>query len=145
MQHGVLIPCEEVKMNRWRRAELFCGVACGLLGPMPFFLRHGAYTVELFRSSPGNFLDAVLLFLLPGLLVAIGSYFDAVKSKMAGLILLLVGGIFLTLMMLIHFFSGAVFYIYGTAGGLVVLLQGLLALITMISLLVGRIPAVQES
>jgi hypothetical protein len=43
--------------------------------------------------------------------------------------------------MLVHFFSGAVFYLFGVAGGLAILLQGLLALIAMISVIVGRVPA----
>jgi hypothetical protein len=131
-------------MNVWRRAELFCGVACGLLGAFPFFLKHGSHAFELFREWPGLLLEALLLFLLPGFMVAIGTYFHAVRSKRAGLILLLVGGIFLTLMMLIHFFSGAVFYVYGLGGGVVVLLQGVLALITMISVIVGSVPTVQQ-
>jgi len=68
-----------------------------------------------------------------------------VKRKTAGLILLLVGGIFLTLMMLIYFFSGAVFYLFGLAGGLVILLQGVLALITIISVVVASVPATPHS
>ena len=132
-------------MNAWKGAELFCGVACGLLGPLPLFLRHGAYAFELFRTSRGNLLDAVILFFLPGLLVAIGSYLHSVRGKTAGLILLLAGGIFLTLMMLIHFFSGGVFYVYGIAGGFVILLQGVLAVIAIISVIVGRVPAIQQS
>lgn len=129
----------------WRRVELFSGVACGLLGLLPFFLRYGAETFQLFRASPGNLLDAVLFFFVPGALVAIGSYFRAVKRKTAGLILLLIGGIFLTLMTLIYFFSGAVFYLFGLAGGIVVLLQGVLALITMIAVVVASVPATPQS
>lgn len=131
-------------MNVWKRAELFCGIACGLLGPLPLILRHGAYAFELFRKSSGFLLEAVSLFFLPGLLVAIGSYFHAVRRKNAGLIPLLVGGIFLTLMMLFLFFSGAAFYWYGREGGWVILVQGLLALITMISVTVGSVPANQR-
>jgi hypothetical protein len=133
-----------MKMNMWRRIELFCGIGCGVLGPLPFFLRHGAYAFDLFKSSSGNLLDALLLFFLPGLLVAVGSYFHAVRTRTFGLILLLVGGIFLTLMMLVHFFSGAVFYLFGVPGGLTILLQGLLALIAMISVIVRRVPATQQ-
>jgi hypothetical protein len=133
-----------MKMNAWRRIELFCGSGCGLLGLLPFFLRHGARAFELFRSSSGNLADALLLFFLPGLLVAVGSYFHAVRTKTFGLILLLVGGIFLTLMMLVHFFSGAVFYLFGIPGGLAILLQGLLALIAIIAVIVGRVPAAQQ-
>ena len=99
------------------------------------------YAFELVRSSSGNLGDALLLFFLPGLLLAVGSYFHAMRMRTFGLILLLVGGIFLTLMMLVHFFSGAVFYLFGVAGGLAILLQGLLALTAMISVIVGRVPA----
>jgi putative effector of murein hydrolase LrgA (UPF0299 family) len=133
-----------MKMNMWRRIELVCGIGCGVLGLLPFFLRHGAYAFELFRSSSGNLLDALLLFFLPGLLVGVGSYFHAVRTRTFGLILLLVGGVFLTLMMLVHFFSGAVFYLFGLPGGLAILMQGLLALIAMISLIIGRVPAAQQ-
>jgi hypothetical protein len=119
-----------------------CGVGCGLLGPLPFFCRHGAHAFDMFRNSPAQLLDAVLFFFLPGLLVAAGSYFHAVRSKTAGLILLLVGAIFLTLMALLHFFSGAVFYFFGLAGGIVILLQGLLAVITIVSVIVGSVPDV---
>src|SRR5688572_28383080 len=126
-----------MKMTIWRKAELFCGVGCGLLGPLPFFLRHGPDAFELFRRSPGNLADALLLIFVPGLLVAIGCYFHAVRRKTAGLILLLIAGIFLTLMMLLYLFSGAVFYLFGLAGGIVILLQGLLALITMLLVVVG--------
>jgi hypothetical protein len=133
-----------MKMNMWRRIELVCGIGCGVLGPLPFFLRHGAYAFELFRSSSGNLGDALVLFFLPGLSVAAGSYFHAVRTRTFGLILLLVGGIFLTLMMLVHFFSGGVFYLFGVPGGLAILLQGLLALIAMISVIMGRVPATQQ-
>lgn len=47
-------------------------------------------------------------------------------------------------MMLVHFFSGAVFYVFGVPGGLAVLLQGLLAFAAVISVVVGRVPAAQQ-
>ena len=75
-------------MNMWRRIELFCGMGCGVLGLLPFFLRHGADAFELFRSSRGNLADALVLFALPGLLVAVGSYFHVVRTRTLGLILL---------------------------------------------------------
>lgn len=74
-QHEAYPSGEEMKMNMWRRIELFCGIGCGVFGPLPFFLRHGAYAFELFRSSSGNLADALLLFFLPGLLVAVGLIF----------------------------------------------------------------------
>jgi hypothetical protein len=131
-------------MTAWKRAELFCGVACGVCGVLPFFLRHGIYAFELFKTSSGSLEDALLLFFVPGLLVGVGSYFHAVRRKTVGVILLLTGGIFLTLMMLVHFFSGAVFYLFGIAGGVAILLQGLLAFLTIVSVVVGR-SAVQQS
>ena len=131
-------------MNMWRRIELFCGIGCGGLGLLPFFLRHGAYTFELFKSSSGNLMDALLLFFVPGLLVAVGGYFHAVKARTFGLVLLLVGGIFLALMMLVHFFSGAVFYFFGVPGGIAILLQGLLALVAIIAVIVGSVPTIEQ-
>lgn len=120
----------------WRRVELFCGLGCGVLGLLPFFWRHGMHVFALFNQWPELLLDAVLLYFLPGLLVAAGSYLHAVRRKTAGFLLVLVVGILLTLMMFVHLVGG-VFYLYGIGGGLIILGQGLLALITVVASLFG--------
>ena len=120
-----------------RKFEFACGIITGALGFLPPFCKHGAHAFELFRLWPGLLLDAVLLFVLPGILVTVGSYFHAARNKTSGLVILFIGGIFLTLMGLIHFFGG-VFYVFGLLGGTVVLLQSLMAIITMVSSFVVR-------
>ena len=123
-------------MTMWRRVELFCGLACGVLGLLPFFWRHGMDAFAIFSQWPELLLDAALLYFLPGLLVAAGSYLHAMRDKTAGFVLVLVVGILLTLMMFVHLVGG-VFYLYGIGGGLIILSQGLLALITVVASLFG--------
>ena len=120
-----------------RKFEFASGIITGALGFLPPFCKHGVHAFELFRLWPGLLLDAVLLFVLPGILVTVGSYFHAARNKTSGLVILFIGGIFLTLMGLIHFFGG-VFYVFGLLGGTVVLLQSLMAIITMVSSFVVR-------
>jgi|SRR6185295_2828371 len=131
-------------MTLTRKLELASGVATLVLGLVAPLCRDGiADTFRLYSHWPGLLLDALLLFVIPGLLVAIGSYFDAVKRKTAGFVVLLLGGIFLTLMMLIHMFGGA-FYVFGLWAGMAILSQGLLAILTIILSVVVRIPAVRD-
>lgn len=91
------------------------GVLAVVLGVVAPFIRHGAHTFELYRLWPGLLLGDLIAFVIPGLLVAIGSYVHSVARKTWGFILLLVGGIFLSVMMPIHFLGG-VFYFYGFGG-----------------------------
>lgn len=129
----------------WRRFELLCGVGCCLLGLLPHFWRHGSHTFKLFTESPALLLDAVVLFFLPGLFVAFGSYLHALKGKTLGFVLLLIGGIFLTGMGLIHLVGG-VFYVFGFGAGWIILTQSFLALMTVVlSLVVHTPPALHES
>jgi hypothetical protein len=58
---------------------------------------------------------ALLFFLAPGLLVAGGSYLHAIHRKTVGLVMLLVGALFLAVMMFVHAFGG-IFYLYGLWG-----------------------------
>lgn len=124
-------------MTLSRKIEFASGMITGVLGFFPDLSKHGAHTFELFRLWPGLLVDALLLFIVPGLLVAIGSYLHAAREKTSGFVILLVGGIFLTVMMLIHIFGG-VFYVFGLLGGVVILSQSLMAILTMISSLVVR-------
>lgn len=125
-------------MSLSKKFELVAGVATGLLGLLPPFCKHGANTIELFRLWPGLLLDAILLTVIPGLLVAIGSILHATRDKTSGFVLLLIGGIFLTLMALVYFFGGAIFYGFELWGGIVVLSQAAMAVLTVISSLSPR-------
>jgi hypothetical protein len=78
-----------------------------------------------------------LLFVIPGLLVAIGSILHTARGKTSGFVLLLVGSIFLTVMTLVYVVGGAIFYVFGLAGGIVILSQALTAILTVISSAVG--------
>ena len=71
-------------MTLSKKLELAGGVATGVLGLVAPFSRHGAQTFELFRLWPGLLLDALVLFIDPGLLVAIGSYIHTLQGKTRG-------------------------------------------------------------
>ncbi len=121
-----------------KKLEIVGGVLTLILGLLPPFVKHGSQTVELFRLWPGLLLDFVLLQVVPGVLVAIGSILHASKGKTSGFVLLLLGSIFLILLSLVYVFGGAIFYWFGLPGGIVVLSQALLALLTVISSLVVK-------
>lgn len=127
-------------MTMLKKFALAVGVATGVLGMVVPFAKHGPHTFELLRLWPGLFLDAVVLFIVPGLLVAFGSYLHTLQGKTLGLVMLLIGGIFLAGMSLIYFFGGAVFYVFGLWGGVVVILQSLMAILTVGSSLVVHRP-----
>jgi len=126
-------------MTLSRKVELVGGVATGVLGLVVPFFPNGAHTLELIRLWPGLLLGDLVGFIIPGLLVAIGSYIHTLQGKTRGFVLLLVGGIFLTITMFIHIFGG-VFYVYGLWGGGLILVQSSMALITVISSLIARRP-----
>lgn len=122
-----------------KKLELAGGVLTGVLGLVAPFCRLGvADTVRLYSLWPSLLIEVLVLFIVPGSLVAIGSYLHAVRRKTVGFVIVLVGGIFLTVMSLIYFFGGAVFYLFGLWGGVLVLSQSLMAIITVISSLVAR-------
>jgi hypothetical protein len=127
----------EGNMTLSKKLELAGGILTGVLGLLPPFCKHGAHVFELFRLWPGLFLDAILLFVIPGFLVAIGSILHAARGKTSGFVLLLVGSIFLTVMTLVYVVGGAIFYVFGLAGGIVILSQSLTAILTVISSAVG--------
>lgn len=115
-----------------------------MLGLVAPFCRDGlAGTFSLYSLWPGLVLDALVFFIIPGSLVAVGSYLDAVNRNTAGFVLILVGGIFVALMMLIHLIGG-VFYVSGFWGGLVIVSQGLLAILAMVLALAVRIPTASD-
>lgn len=120
-------------MTLGRTLELTGGLATLILGLIAPFCRHGvADTFRLYWLWPGLALGALVSFIIPGSLVALGSYLDAVKRKTVGFVVLLVGGIFVTVMTLVYVFGGAIFYVFGLLGGIVILSQALLAVLTMI-------------
>jgi hypothetical protein len=130
-----------MKRMHSKKFELAGGATTGalavLLGFVAPFITHGAHTFELYRSWPGLLLGDLIAFVIPGLLVAMGSYVHSVARKTWGLILLLVGGIFLVVTMPILFFGG-VFYFYGLWVGLLRLSPSIMAILTIIAALKVR-------
>jgi hypothetical protein len=126
----------EENMSFSKKLELVAGVLTAILGLLPPFCKHGAYTVELFRLSPGLLLDAILLNIIPGVLVATGSILHAARGKTSGFVILLIGSIFLMLMTLVYVFGGAIFYWFGLGGGIIILSQAVIAILTLILALV---------
>lgn len=120
-------------MNFPKKLELVGGAGTAILGFLPAFAKHGAHTFQL---STALMLDFILLFVVPGLLVAIGSVLHVTWRKTSGFVLLLIGSTFLVLISLIYFFGGAIFYVFGSWGGIVILTQAVVAIITAISSLV---------
>ena len=121
-----------------RKLEVSSGITTLVLGLAAPFCRN-AFPERVGDSwlSPGFLLDVLVLFVIPGLLVAIGSFIHSVRRKNWGLVLLIIGGAFLTIMMFIHVFGG-VFYVWGLWSGVLVVLQALTAILTVIlSAIVG--------
>ncbi|HEY8187294.1 MAG TPA: hypothetical protein VIF64_14565 [Pyrinomonadaceae bacterium] len=117
-------------MTITKKLEFAGGFATLLLGIAAPFCRLGI--TETFRNfSSGVLLDALVLFILPGLLVGIGSYLHAIAGKSSGFFLILIGGAFLIIMMFIHLFGG-VFYLFGLWGGLIIVSEALMGLVTLI-------------
>lgn len=115
-------------MRLLRKIELICGITTLLLATAV------SCTLALPRSVL-QFLDLLPFYLGPALLVAVGSYFHAVRRKTGGLVMLLVGGSILTIMIYPLTLGG--FYVYGHCGGLLSLASAT-AILTMVASLLAR-------
>jgi len=79
--------------------------------------------VEVPKVTPGFIQEqflGIVVYLLPAMLVAFGAFLDAVKHSVLGLVVLWIGGLLLTLWLLVGVFGG-VLYVYGLVGGLAML------------------------
>ncbi|HEU5237454.1 MAG TPA: hypothetical protein VFU37_09955 [Pyrinomonadaceae bacterium] len=115
-----------------RKLEVSGGIATLVLGlAAPFSRNSFPDRVGDSWTSAGFLLDLLVLFVIPGLLVAFGSFVHSVRRKKWGLVLLLIGGAFLTLMMFIHAFGGT-FYVWGLWSAVLIVLQALTAILTVI-------------
>jgi len=123
-------------MANGRKAQLICGLTTGVLGLVIPFFRSGLFTVDLSGHWMGILTDDLVFFVMPGLLVSVGAYLHVLKGKRAGILILLLLGLFLTAMGLVHLSSG-VFFVYGLIGGVLILTQSFLAMSTAILSLVN--------
>jgi hypothetical protein len=103
------------------------GAATGLLGVFIFFALLGQSGV-----INNTLIDVLLLVVLPGLFVALGSHLAVSGWKRFGSMLLGLSGSWLALMFFAHLFGGAL-YLFGLWIGLAILAQGVLAVLTMMS------------
>jgi len=71
-------------------------------------------------------------------LVAIGAYLHAVRSKIVGLVMLLVGGIPITGISIADGLAGGLFLFCGVREGILILTPAALAIVTMIGSIVTR-------
>ena len=117
-------------MTALRKFELICGITTLLLATV--------VSCTLAPLSVLQFLRLLTVYLGPALLVAVGSYFHAVRRKTTGLVLLMIGGSILTVWMFIVTLFGGLFYFYGLWGGLLSLAPSALAILTMIAPLLVR-------
>jgi hypothetical protein len=115
-------------MTASRKVELTSGIVTGVL----------ALVVVGAVAQPGSVLDFLSFlpfYLVPSLLVAVGSYVHAIRRKTLGLVILLIGGLILTVMILLLTFGG-VFYFHGFWGGLLSLAPSATAIVTLITSLI---------
>ena len=116
-------------MSALRKFELICGILTFLL----------AITVSVALALPRDFSQfwpSLPLYNTPAFLVALGSYFHAVRRKANGFVVVIVASSILTLMMYPVIFGG--FYVYGHRGGLLGLAPVMAILTMIISILVER-------
>lgn len=127
-------------MTGSRRVEVIAGFATGLvalLGPSSFNLAR--FIVSSFSASEKllGLLSLVLTHLGPALLVAIGSYVHAVRQRTAGFVMVLVGGLLVTILGVVAFLGG-LFYALGPLQSVLTLLPSATAIVTMTASLLAR-------
>jgi hypothetical protein len=99
-------------MTFLRKLEVTCGVATAVLGVIAtaqMFVVDLNTSRRLNESFPISrwVFGALILYILPGFLVALGSYIDASRARSWGLALLLISSLLLTTVFLLMFLSRA--------------------------------------
>src|SRR2546425_411476 len=121
-------------MNFFRKLEIACGTVTLVMALVVCIMIFGPlYT----KDVPLQFLGAVVFFVAPASLVAVGSYFHAIQGRTSGFVMLWLGGGFLTVMFFIHALGG-VFYLYGLWRGFGILTPSVSALVALATSLLVR-------
>jgi hypothetical protein len=123
-----------------RKVELISGVATGLLalfGPSSFSLAVFMYSDFTVKEKTLGLLSLFVTYIGPAILIAIGSYIHAVRQRVSGLVMVLVGLLILTIIEFVVFVGGF-FYALGTWSSAVTLLPWASAIVTMIAALLAR-------
>jgi hypothetical protein len=113
-------------MSSARVIEVSGGTATALFGLLNTLL-----ALRVARPQGLEYLMGFVLWLLPGLLVAVGAYNHAIKQRPWGRLMLWVGGLFLVLTFCVFLFGGG-FY-YGLKTGLLLLAPGSMAIVTLLA------------
>lgn len=100
-------------MKLAQRIELIFGIATGVVEIITVGILE--VTEPSGKEVAASIVGSLLFFLVPGLLVAVGSYLHVIRKTIIGLVMLLIGTLFLTVMMFVHALGG-VFYLYGFWG-----------------------------
>jgi len=93
-------------MSFLRKFEIGCGMATVVLASIVSASIVGPPYID---SILLQILGAVLFFVAPGLLVAVGAYLHATRGKILGYGMLWVGGLFLAVMLFVHALGGVLF------------------------------------
>ena len=116
-------------MTTFSRVERVCGVLTG-----------GFAIIAAFRFVNVDVTSDVLLtsvlYVLPSLLVVIGSWIHSGTQKKSGFVILLVGSCVLFVEWVPAFLGS--FYFYGLWGGLLILTPGVMAAMTIVAAWVSR-------
>ena len=121
-------------MNVYRKLEIVAGITTLIMSMAATVL------VEVPKVTPGFIQEqflGIVVYLLPAMLVAFGAFLDAVKHSVLGLVVLWIGGLLLTLWLLVGVFGG-VLYVYGLVGGLAMLAPAIPAIASMIASIQAR-------
>ena len=134
-------------MTALRKVELISGIATGFLAlfsPSSFSLAVFVFSDFTFKEKLSGLLSLLVTYIGPAILVAIGSYIHAVRQRASGVVMVLVGGLFLTSIELVVFVGGF-FYALGSWSMAVTLLPWASAIITVIAALLTRSAESRES
>jgi len=127
-------------MKFLRKLEIGFGIATLVLALIVSVINFGPlYNVDI----PLQLLGAVVFFIAPALMVALGGYLHAMQRKSSGFNMLWLGGLFLTVMLFVHALGG-VFYLYGLWRGLEILTPSVDAIASMIASLLVRLYSIKE-
>jgi len=136
--------------SKWQPIELLFGIATGLVAlfnPITFFEVEYLFNMPWLRHEPrDDFLSVIgviVMFVGPGLLVAVGSYIHTTQEKTIGFVFTVIGASILVLEFPLLFIAafngyGGIVYSQGLAAALYMLTPSPLAALTMVAAFLVR-------
>jgi hypothetical protein len=123
-----------------RKVEFISGIVTGVLalfGPSSFSLAVFMFSDFTVKEKLLGLLSLFATYIGPAILIALGSYIHAVRQRVSGFVMVLVGCLVLTSIELVVFVGGF-FYALGSWSAAVTLLPWATAIVTMIAALLTR-------